>query len=423
MECWIHTGVEASGVCVHCGTAGCRHCLTMFRGALVCRSCGARLAGPPADAGGGGGYGPTDPRTLKIASLVTAGAFLVMGVATLISLSADPKAPPTPPGFVPFALAVYAWMGWSVAWTLPPILKWLHARAVRPVVFGVENAQPGCLLSGLFGLFTLALLWYLLFMPAFAVALVYGVFGGGIRERIRCRAAWADEKRQEAGSPPPGTQAGADAGSSHELRRGEPAALERVVAREEDPRQRARRHRQALTVQREFLVRKGVTLDQLAEVLKQHFKDRYQVWAYDAAGVKGIWVKKNAHAAARLDFLDRSRVTGSKFPDGPEVSVFPRRPPSFLPLLIGFAVFLPPLRRGSHGVSKEVEVFLSSETTLLRDNQPPARPLDEKRVQTLIARFNSQSTDELSTAVSANDTAQWAPEALEAMRRILDGRR
>ena len=189
MECWTHPGVEASGVCVRCGKACCRHCLTMASGVLFCRSCATQIQGLPAKESQRSR--PLDPRTRRIASWIAAFAFVVMGVATLTSMATGPSRITTPPAAMALSLLLYAWMGWSLAWTLPPILKWLHVRAVRPVVASVRMAQPGCLLTGLFAFFTLVLLWYLLFWPAFVGALIYGLFGGGVREMLRFRREWA----------------------------------------------------------------------------------------------------------------------------------------------------------------------------------------------------------------------------------------
>ena len=199
MECWTHPGVEASGMCVRCGRAACRHCLTMAGGVLFCRTCATQIQGAPADQHRT--PHPADPRTRMIVSGVTALGFVIMGVATFISMANGPQRIATPPAAWVGGLLLYAWMGWSVAWTLPPILMWLHVKAVRPVVASVQMAQPGCLLTGLFVLVTFALLWYLLFWPALVVALLYGIAGGGVREMRRCRRAWAAAaNRKEPGS-------------------------------------------------------------------------------------------------------------------------------------------------------------------------------------------------------------------------------
>jgi hypothetical protein len=200
MECWEHPGVEAAGVCARCGKAGCRHCLTMAAGLVICRSC-ATLLGAGAPPREPVPLAPVDPKKRMSAAWIGAGVFLIWGVATVLAVPPGPTAPRPPLWqFIP-GLLIFAWIGWGLVWTAPPILGWLHRRVVARVAAAVRLAQPGCLLSAFFAWLTIAIFWYLLFFPAIIVAMSYGLLGGGLREAGRCRRAWSARPAPESVSP------------------------------------------------------------------------------------------------------------------------------------------------------------------------------------------------------------------------------
>lgn len=187
MECWRHPGVAATGVCVSCGRAGCRECLALDGRALKCPDC---AAGAPQAASSGG-----DRRNL--ASGILAAAF---GLAGGLAATLDPTFPKTPAPLLAFLVAFYAYAGWATAWTFPPLWRWLKQRTLTPLLRrlrqdyrGSPLGQLGVLLGPLTVLLAAAVLLYFMFMAALLGGILYGTFGGGIREYLLWRSRFRTE--------------------------------------------------------------------------------------------------------------------------------------------------------------------------------------------------------------------------------------
>jgi hypothetical protein len=198
MECWRHPGVAATGVCVSCGRAGCRECLTLDGRALKCPDCATGGAPPPDQRAA---PPPASPRRDRrnLVSWILAAAF---GLTGALTATLDPTFPKTPAPLLAFLVAFYAYFGWATAWTFPPVWRWLKQRTLDPVLRRLRQDYrsfalgPLSVLGPLIVLLAEAVLLCFVSIAALFAGMLYGAFGGGIREyllwRGRLRTEGAD---------------------------------------------------------------------------------------------------------------------------------------------------------------------------------------------------------------------------------------
>jgi len=123
-----------------------------------------------------------DRRNL-VSGIIAAAFGLIEGVAVAV----DPTFPKTSAPQLAFLVAFCAYIGWATAWTYLPVWRWLRQRAINPVVRRLREDYRNFLLGPLIVLLVEAVLWYLTFMAALIAGMLYGTFGGGIREYLRWR--------------------------------------------------------------------------------------------------------------------------------------------------------------------------------------------------------------------------------------------
>jgi hypothetical protein len=171
--------------------------------ALKCPDC-ATGAAPPPDRQAAPPPASGRRHRRNLASWILAAAFGLMGA---LGATLDPTFPKTPAPLLAFLVAFYAYAGWATAWTFPPLWRWLKQCTLNPVRRRLRQDYrsftlgPMGVLAPLIVLLAEAVLLYFMFLAALFAGILYGTFGGGIREyllwrsRLRTEGAGAAAQR------------------------------------------------------------------------------------------------------------------------------------------------------------------------------------------------------------------------------------
>ncbi len=187
VNCFEHPSQPAVSMCSRCGKGACRSCANDVGGATLCYSC-ANLARAEANheiaqrahAAAVEEQDVRDAarRRLRRAHIVGAVCGITFGLIAGIAFSQQPNSPFGGSGvviLVPLFAAFYAYAFGSISLTLPLIWGWWW-RLFRRVGF---SCAGGCVF------WTIAITTF--FTVPLWIAIVYGVFGGGLYEYLKAR--------------------------------------------------------------------------------------------------------------------------------------------------------------------------------------------------------------------------------------------
>lgn len=165
MKCFYHTELDAVATCSQCGKAACRSCVEDIGGAMLCTACLELHATE---------YSREQEEIAAYRQTIMNRArtrvWLGWGIAALGALIALVSHDPRNNMPVVFELLIGAYSFWGSYWAIPRIWSWLKGFTQK-MGFGVVTSVTNWLVILIF------------FCSCFLyVAILYGVFGGGIYE-------------------------------------------------------------------------------------------------------------------------------------------------------------------------------------------------------------------------------------------------
>jgi hypothetical protein len=120
-----------------------------------------------------------------LASWILAAAF---GPAGALKATFNPTFPEAPAPLQAVLVMSYAYAGWATAWTFPPVWRWLYQHTLSLLL-----RLLGVLLGTLKVLLAEAVLLCFISIAALFAGMLYGTFGGGIREYLLWRSRLGTE--------------------------------------------------------------------------------------------------------------------------------------------------------------------------------------------------------------------------------------
>lgn len=165
MKCFYHTELDAVATCSQCGKASCRSCIEDIGGAMLCKGCLELHAE---------NYAQQQTEIAEdrqaIMNRAKTRVWVAWGIAALGALIALASHDPRNNTPVVLELLVGAYGFWGSYWSIPRIWSWLKGLTQK-MGFGVITSVTNWLIILVF------------FCSCFLyVAILYGIFGGGIYE-------------------------------------------------------------------------------------------------------------------------------------------------------------------------------------------------------------------------------------------------
>lgn len=187
MRCYRHEEIEAVGVCLQCGKAGCRDCLEDIFGSLICKTCmavrlreSAKLGVSQLQPTGVLKRDEVEAAKSRVRwSWIVAVSFAV--IMFFVYLGIIMTIPDFNAPVIAYVLLsalgslMFGYVVWSAYWGIPTIWKWLLELA--------KNIRGQVSIDYL----TLFALYIFFFWFPIVIGIPYGLLGGGVYQYLKQR--------------------------------------------------------------------------------------------------------------------------------------------------------------------------------------------------------------------------------------------